>query len=92
MLLESRRAGWTLLCEVPLLYAQEEPLLPDLNPEQPFGTRAVSPEGGSVRSEPQGQFPNPTQMSACCMQTVARQTLALCVTVKKAGLTGRTGP
>lgn len=90
---ESRRAVWTL-CEAPVLpmSAQEESLLPDLNRVQPFSTGAVPPEGGSVRSEPHGQFPNPAQMSACCMQTVVRQTSALCVTVRKQGSQGEPAP
>lgn len=73
---------------VRFLYCQHLPRripAPDLNPEQPFGIRAVPPEGGSVRSEPHGQFPNPTQVSTCCMHIVAGQTLALRVAVRKQG-------
>lgn len=85
---ESRRAAWTLLCEVPLLTTstQEESQLPDLNSEQPFSTRAVPPEGGSVRSEPHSQFPNPT--SERLLYADSRQVdISMLCDSKKAGLT-----
>lgn len=83
----------TLLCEVPLPSASawEDFLFPDLNPEQPFSIRAALPEGGSVGSEPLGQFIKTTQVSACCMQTGGRIDTSLPFDSENAGLTGRVG-